>query len=133
MNGLKDHISIHPDYSNGGVLSFAPSPVVPENEEIWNIILTAAREQRTIRIHYRSLRSKRSGGRNVDPYHILNMQGDWYLFAYDHGHQKVTSRSEGFEISFPVSAADVSILEPKELKDIVKKEVKQMAKVLREK
>jgi len=67
-----------------------------------------------------------------------------------HPEQKVTSRPDGFEISFPVSAtgnrpcyhvrqwilsmgADVSILEPKELKDIVKKEVKQMAKVLREK
>ena len=215
--GLKDHISVHPDYSNGGVLSFAPSPVLPVNEEVWNHVLTAAREQRTIRIHYRSLRSKRSGGRNVDPYHILNMQGDWYLFAYDHGHQKicqfqlhrirsatlskkpfhrdkdfspekiishsfsnfasdedqvtlrlhirnsmadlladrtfhpeqkVTSRPEGFEISFPVSAAgnrpyyhimqwilsmgaDVSILEPENLKEIVKKEVGQMAKALR--
>jgi predicted DNA-binding transcriptional regulator YafY len=88
-DGLKDLISVHPDYSNGGVLSFAPSPVLPVNEEVWNTVLTAAREHRSIRIHYRSLRSRQSGTRNVDPYHILNMQGDWYLFAFDHGHQKI--------------------------------------------
>lgn len=87
--GLKDHISVHPDYANGGILSFAPSPVLPVNEEIWNTVLTGAREQRTVRIHYRSLRSKRSGARNVDPHHVLNMQGDWYLFAHDHAHAKI--------------------------------------------
>lgn len=211
---LKDHISVHPDYSNGGVLSFAPSPVLPVNEEVWNTVLTAAREQRTLRIHYRSLRSKRSGTRNVDPQHILNMQGDWYLFAHDHAHkkicqfqlhrirsatlskktfirdktfspekiiaqsfsnfasdedqvtlrlhirnsmadlladrsfhpkQKVIPRPDGFEISFPVSAAgnrpyyhvmqwilgmgaDVSILEPQDLKERINQEVKAMAK-----
>ena len=53
---LKDHISIHPDYSNGGILSFAPSPVLPVNESVWNSVLSAAREQRTLQIQYRSLR-----------------------------------------------------------------------------
>jgi predicted DNA-binding transcriptional regulator YafY len=216
---LGEHISIHPDYSNGGILSFAPSPVLPVNESVWNSVLSAAREQRTLQIQYRSLRSGSNGKRNVDPHHILNMQGDWYLFAYDHGHQKicqfqlhriqkakltgitfqrdlnfsperiieqsfsnfaseedqvtlrlhirnsmadlladrnfhpqqkVTPRPDGFEITFPVSAAgnrpyyhvqqwilsmgaDVSILEPEDLKEIVRKEVAKMAKVLREK
>ena len=63
---LKEHISIHPDYANGGLLSFAPSPVLPVKEEVWNTLLTAARERRTVRIHYRSLRSRRDGARNVE-------------------------------------------------------------------
>lgn len=86
---LKDHISVHPDYANGSLLSFAPSPVLAIDENVWNILLTGARETQTVRIHYHSLRSKRNAARNVDPHHILNMQGDWYLFAYDQEHQKI--------------------------------------------
>ena len=81
---LKDHISIHNDYPNRGVLSFAPSPVLPVRPEIWNTLLDAARKQRTVQIEYSSLRSARTSKRLVDPHHILNMQGDWYLFARDH-------------------------------------------------
>jgi predicted DNA-binding transcriptional regulator YafY len=62
-----------------------------------------------------------------------------------HPKQKVIPRSDGFEISFPVSAAgnrpyyhviqwilgmgaDVSILEPKDLKDRINQEIKAMTK-----
>lgn len=86
---LKEHISVHPDYSDGGRLSFAPSPVLPVDKDVWNTLLDGARRQHTVRIHYRSMRSKRSGERNVDPHHILNMRGDWYLFARDHVHDKI--------------------------------------------
>ncbi|MCC5845198.1 MAG: WYL domain-containing transcriptional regulator [Verrucomicrobia bacterium] len=86
---LKDHISIHNDYTNRGILSFAPSPVLPVRPEIWNVLLNAARKQQTVQIAYHSLRSSKTDKRLVDPHHILNMQGDWYLFARDHRHNGI--------------------------------------------
>ena len=56
---LREHISIHADYSNRGVLSFAPSPVLPIRPEIWNTLLEATRSRKTVQIEYHSLRSGR--------------------------------------------------------------------------
>ncbi|MEX2607528.1 MAG: WYL domain-containing protein [Kiritimatiellia bacterium] len=86
---LNDRIDMHPDYVNGGILSFAPLPVLEVNEQVWNRVLSAIRQQRSLRIHYQSLRSGTTGKRKVNPHHILNMQGDWYLFAYDPRNGKV--------------------------------------------
>ncbi|MDA3874111.1 MAG: WYL domain-containing protein [Kiritimatiellae bacterium] len=86
---LNDRIDMHPDYVNDGILSFAPLPVLDVNEQVWNCVLTAIRQQRTLRICYQSLRSGTTTTRKVDPHHILNMQGDWYLFAHDHRNEKI--------------------------------------------
>lgn len=86
---LKDRISIHTDYSNRGILSFAPSPVLPIQPGIWNVLLNATRTHHVIEIEYHSLRSAKTSRREVDPHHIINMQGDWYLFARDHRHNEI--------------------------------------------
>lgn len=43
---------------------------------------TAKREQ--LRLHYRKPRSQTPEERLVDPYHLANVNGEWFLFAYDH-------------------------------------------------
>ncbi|MBM4152301.1 MAG: WYL domain-containing transcriptional regulator [Kiritimatiellaceae bacterium] len=211
---LADKITVHPDYLTGGILSFAPTNVLPVDESVWSTLLQAARSRQTAQIEYSSRKSKETALRTVDPYHIINMQGDWYLFGYDHRHRKicqfqlhriqkaelldtvfdispdfdlktivnssfgsfgsaddlqtirlcitgdmaelledrnfhpqqnVKKRPDGFEISFPVSAAgnrpfyhiiqwilsmgrDVEIIEPSQLKQLVREEIEAMKK-----
>lgn len=43
---------------------------------------TQKREQLTL--HYRKPGSRTPEQRIVDPYHLANVNGDWYLFAFDH-------------------------------------------------
>lgn len=86
---LHERISVHPDHTDATRLSFAPLPVLDVREEVWNTLLAAIREQRVVRICYKSHRSGQTRGRNVNPHHILNMRGDWYLFAWDHDRQRV--------------------------------------------
>ena len=85
---LSDTISVHPDYSAGGILSFAPTDVLPVEEAVWNGLLQAVRGRHSIRMKYSSRKSKETLVRKVDPYHIINMRGDWYLFGFDHRHKK---------------------------------------------
>lgn len=213
---LSQKIDIHPDYPSNGILSFAPEPVLEVNEKVWSRLLGAIRNRRSINICYKSRHSGALSDRQVDPYHILNMQGDWYLYAWDHlrnrvsqfqlyrissvkylkttfeineefdiekitsssfgsfgsaeklknvrlritgnmgelladrqfhSQQKVKNIRNGFEISFPVSSAgkkpfynliqwilsmgrDVEILAPKQLKELVKEEIRQMKKII---
>ncbi|MCC5851137.1 MAG: WYL domain-containing protein [Verrucomicrobia bacterium] len=86
---LSERISVHPDHTDATHLSFAPLPVLDVREEVWNTLLAAIREQRVVHIQYHSHRSAKTRGRNVDPHHILNMRGDWYLFARDHDRKRI--------------------------------------------
>jgi len=40
--------------------------------------------QRSIQMEYRSPDAAKSKSRLVDPYHVANLQGEWYVFAFDH-------------------------------------------------
>ena len=86
---LGRNITVHPEYTRTNVLSFAPAPVLPVNESVWNRLLQAAESRQWARINYRSVRSRETRPRKVAPHHILNMQGDWYLFAHDEHHGKI--------------------------------------------
>jgi predicted DNA-binding transcriptional regulator YafY len=86
---LSDKITVHPDYLTGGILSFAPTNVLPVDETVWSRLLQAARDRQTVRMKYSSRKSRQMAVRTVDPYHIINMQGDWYLFGHDHKHDRI--------------------------------------------
>lgn len=48
---------------------------VKERRQFWMIYYTASRGERR--------------ERTVNPYHLYNVRGDWYLFAYDHWRQNI--------------------------------------------
>jgi proteasome accessory factor B len=52
--------------------------------EVFHTLAEAVSHRRQLRLQYR----KPGGGpveeRTVDPYHLANINGEWYLFAYDH-------------------------------------------------
>jgi predicted DNA-binding transcriptional regulator YafY len=86
---LADTITVHPDYATGGILSFAPIAALPIDETVWNRLLLAARNRQSVRMNYSSRKSRETAVRTVDPYHIINMQGDWYLFGHDHRNGRI--------------------------------------------
>ncbi len=57
-------------------------PVV--NVPVMETLAQAMQKREQLRIRYRKPGSKQPEERTVDPYHLANVNGDWYLFAFDH-------------------------------------------------
>lgn len=65
-------------------ISFRTSaePIVPA--PVMAALAGAVQERRQLRLDYRKPGARQAESRVVDPYHLANVNGDWYLFAYDH-------------------------------------------------
>jgi proteasome accessory factor B len=57
--------------------------------KIFETLATAAAERRQIELTYRKPGQKKPETRLVDPYHLANINGEWFLFAYDHGRRDI--------------------------------------------
>ena len=51
---------------------------------ILDAVAQAMQRRRQLKLTYRKPGSPKADERIVDPYHLANVNGDWYLFAYDH-------------------------------------------------
>lgn len=51
---------------------------------ILEALTRAAQKRERLRIRYRKPGTKDAEERTVDPYQLANVDGDWYLFAFDH-------------------------------------------------
>ena len=51
---------------------------------IFDTLAKAAAHRRQIQLSYRKPGRKDAERRIVDPYHLANINGEWYLFAFDH-------------------------------------------------
>jgi predicted DNA-binding transcriptional regulator YafY len=87
---LPDKVSINPAllYSK---FTFTSPPAKPVNEEVWTTVVRGLLARRTISIRYRTFDATDGQEKEslVDPYHIANLQGEWYLFGVHHGHTDV--------------------------------------------
>jgi proteasome accessory factor B len=54
------------------------------NLEIFDALAKATAHRRQLELSYRKAGSAQSEARLVDPYHLANINGEWYLFAFDH-------------------------------------------------
>jgi len=59
------------------------------NLEIFDTLAKATANRRQIELLYRKAGSKQYEARLVDPYHLANINGEWYLFAFDHGRNDI--------------------------------------------
>jgi len=59
------------------------------NLEILDALAKAVARRRQIELLYRKPGQLQPDKRLVDPYHLANINGEWYLFAYDHGRQDI--------------------------------------------
>ncbi len=59
------------------------------NLEIFDALAKATAHRRQLELAYRKAGSRQSEARLVDPYHLANINGEWYLFAYDHARKDI--------------------------------------------
>jgi len=72
-----------------GATSFAVSaPRIADVERVAELC-DAARTRHQVRVRYRSFSSGRTSVRVIDPYHLLSIDGAWYVAAYCHTRREV--------------------------------------------
>jgi proteasome accessory factor B len=54
------------------------------NLEIFDALAKAAAAHQQLELEYRKPGQRQAEVRKVDPYHLANINGEWFLFAYDH-------------------------------------------------
>ncbi len=80
---LPDTVSIHwADWD--ATLSFRTTAEPVLNLQVLELLARAAAEQQQLSIAYRKPGGKNVEDRVVDPYHLTNVNGEWFLFAYCH-------------------------------------------------
>ena len=81
--GLPDSVSIHlSDWEQTVSFRTSAQPVV--NLENFDLLAKAAAERQQLELTYRKPGQQKTESRVVDPYHLANINGEWFLFAYDH-------------------------------------------------
>ena len=69
--------------------SFVGTPARQVDETIWQIISTALLTQHSVRIAYHSANTGQDSERVIDPYHMTNLQGEWYVLAWCHTRKRI--------------------------------------------
>ncbi|HUA64794.1 MAG TPA: WYL domain-containing protein [Alphaproteobacteria bacterium] len=57
--------------------------------EIFDTLARAVAERRQLELDYRKPGAARPESRIVDPYHLANVNGEWFLFAFDHARNDI--------------------------------------------
>ncbi|HTI72775.1 MAG TPA: WYL domain-containing protein [Candidatus Limnocylindria bacterium] len=70
-------------------ISFRTSAEPIVNLEIMETLAEAAAARTQLKLAYRKPGARKTEERVVDPYHLANVNGDWYLFAFDHLRQAI--------------------------------------------
>lgn len=65
-------------------ISFRTSVEPVVNLPLMEGLANAVQQRRQLKLAYRKPGARLAESRVVDPYHLANVNGDWYLFAFDH-------------------------------------------------
>ena len=57
--------------------------------KIFDALAKAVAQRKQLELNYRKPGQQRTEPRIVDPYHLANINGEWYLFAYDHARKDI--------------------------------------------
>ena len=74
-------------------ISFRTSAEPIVNLEVLDALAAAAASRSQLKLSYRKPNTRKVEERIVDPYHLANVNGDWYLFAFDHLRQAIRTFS----------------------------------------
>ena len=80
---LPDKITIQPELVFSR-FSVSGPPAKPVAHEIWGVVVRGLLHQRSVHMKYLAMEASKAKQRVIDPYHIANLQGEWYVFALDH-------------------------------------------------
>jgi proteasome accessory factor B len=79
---LPDNISFHfADIEQSISFSTRIEPIL--DLKIFDVLAKAVAQRQQLELHYRKPGHK-AEARTIDPYHLANINGEWYLFAHDH-------------------------------------------------
>jgi len=73
----------------GQTISFRTRAEPILNLEIFDVLAKAAAQRRQLELHYRKPGQAKAEARIVDPYHLANINGEWFLFAHDHARKDI--------------------------------------------
>ncbi len=82
-SALPDTISINLA-DLGQTISFRHRAEPILNLEVFKLLADATAHQRQLELKYKKPGAPEAETRVVDPYHLANINGEWFLFAYDH-------------------------------------------------
>jgi predicted DNA-binding transcriptional regulator YafY len=71
------------------LVSIDLGPVYVGDPETFSTVLKAAMERRVLRARYNSLSANATRVREIHPYKVFSLKGDWYVAAFDPGHKEV--------------------------------------------
>ncbi|MGH7993501.1 MAG: helix-turn-helix transcriptional regulator, partial [Limisphaerales bacterium] len=57
--------------------------------KIFDVLAKAVSERKQLELAYRKPGQRQPEKRIVDPYHLANINGEWFLFAYDHARNDI--------------------------------------------
>lgn len=77
---LPDKLSIRPELIFTR-FSFRTPPAKPISESVWAVLVRGLLNQRSVKIEYQAFEAKNPRNWTIHPYHIANLQGEWYLFG----------------------------------------------------
>ena len=85
---LPDIVSLHlADWDQ--TISFRTSAVPILNLEVFDTLAKATANRTQLTLVYRKPGQRETDKRVIDPYHLANINGEWFLFAYDHSRQDI--------------------------------------------
>jgi proteasome accessory factor B len=70
-------------------ISFRTSAEPILNLEIFDALAKATSQRQQLKLAYRKPGKKETEQRLIDPYHLANINGEWFLFAYDHARKDI--------------------------------------------
>ena len=80
---LPDTISLNlSDWEQTISFRTTAEPII--NLEIFDTLAKATAQHRQLQMQYRKPGKRKTEERIVDPYHLANINAEWFLFAYDH-------------------------------------------------
>jgi predicted DNA-binding transcriptional regulator YafY len=82
-DSLPDTISLNLSQWNDSI-SFRTSAEAILNLEIFDQLAQATARRDQLRLMYRKPGQQKAEARVVDPYHMANVNGEWFLFGFDH-------------------------------------------------
>lgn len=77
------HVGVDPERILAG-FSFISPPSMPVDAAIWDRLSQCTMKRHTVELDYQSMSAESAQTYTVDPLHIANIEGEWYLFARSH-------------------------------------------------
>lgn len=85
---LPDKLDINPELLFTR-FSLSSQPSKPVDPDIWKSLIRSLLQQRSLKICYRKIEATKSTVRIIEPYHVANLHGEWYVFALCHKRETI--------------------------------------------